>query len=113
MIWTEPIILVFSFYLVLLYFVLFTFLNDYPFIFGKVCGISTSLTLTIFVAMIPGIIVALCMVPLMYSLAKKAARKAEAEKKELQPEVSLYWAMAGGSILMPISLFFGWLTPAM
>jgi MFS family permease len=106
MIWTEPIILVFSFYPVLLYFVLFTFLNGYPFIFGKVYGISTSLTFTIFVAMIPGIIVALCMVPLMYSLAKKAARKAEAEGKNLQPEVSLYWAMAGGSILMPISLFW-------
>ncbi|KAJ5497298.1 Major facilitator superfamily domain general substrate transporter [Penicillium fimorum] len=106
MIWTEPIILIFSFYLVLLYFVLFTFLNGYPFIFADVYGISTSVTFVIFVAMIPGVIVALTMVPFIYSMIKKAARQAEAEGKVLQPEVSLYWAMAGASILIPISLFW-------
>lgn len=53
MIWTEPIILVFSFYLVLLYFVLFTFLNGYPYIFTKPYGISTSMTFIIWVAMMP------------------------------------------------------------
>ncbi|KAJ6031424.1 Major facilitator superfamily domain general substrate transporter [Penicillium herquei] len=106
MIWTEPIILIFSFYLVLLYFVLFTFLNGYTFIFADVYGISTELTFVIFVAMIPGVAVALCMIPWLYGLTKKAAAKAEAEGKALQPEVSLYWAMAGGSILMPISLFW-------
>lgn len=106
MIWTEPIILIFSFYLVLLYFVLFTFLNGYPFIFANVYGISTSLTFIIFVAMIPGVIVALAMVPPLYVMTKKAARQAEAKGKALQPEVSLYWAMAGASILMPVSLFW-------
>lgn len=106
MIWTEPLILIFSFYLVLLYFVLFTFLNGYPFIFANVYGISTSLTFTIFVAMIPGVLVALALVPVLYSLTKKAARKADADGKALQPEVSLWWAMAGASILMPISLFW-------
>lgn len=106
MIWTEPIILIFSFYLVLLYFVLFTFLNGYPFIFANVYGISTSLTFVIFVAMIPGVIVALAMIPPLYSMTKKAARQAEAEGNALQPEVSLYWAMAGASIMMPVSLFW-------
>ncbi|OQE44952.1 hypothetical protein PENCOP_c002G03187 [Penicillium coprophilum] len=106
MIWTEPIILIFSFYLVLLYFVLFTFLNGYPFIFANVYGISTSLTFVIFVAMIPGVIVALAMIPLLYSMTKKAARQAEADGRALQPEVSLYWAMAGASIMMPVSLFW-------
>ncbi|KAJ5603217.1 hypothetical protein N7537_006173 [Penicillium hordei] len=106
MIWTEPLILIFSFYLVLLYFVLFTFLNGYPFIFANVYGISTSLTFVIFAAMIPGVLVALALVPLLYDLTKKAARKADTEGKALQPEVSLWWAMAGASILMPISLFW-------
>lgn len=106
MIWTEPIILIFSFYLVLLYFVLFTFLNGYPFIFANVYGISTSLTFIIFLAMIPGVIIALSMVPLIYGMTKKVARQAEVEGKAFQPEVSLYWAMAGASILMPISLFW-------
>jgi MFS family permease len=106
MIWTEPIILIFSFYLVLLYFVMFTFLIGYPFIFADVYEISTSMTFIIFVAMIPGLIIALAMVPLLYGMTKEVARQAEAEGKALQPEVSLYWAMAGASILMPISLFW-------
>ncbi|KAJ5958760.1 Major facilitator superfamily domain general substrate transporter [Penicillium vulpinum] len=106
MIWTEPIILIFSFYLVLLYFVMFTFLNGYPFIFANVYGISTGMTFVIFSAMIPGVMVALAMIPVLYGLTKKVARQAEAEGKALQPEVSLYWAMAGASILMPISLFW-------
>ncbi|KAJ5129549.1 Major facilitator superfamily domain general substrate transporter [Penicillium bovifimosum] len=106
MIWTEPIILIFSFYLVLLYFVLFTFLNGHPFIFANVYGISTSLTFVIFVAMIPGVIVALAMIAPLYSMTKKAATQAEAEGQALQPEVSLYWAMAGASIMMPVSLFW-------
>lgn len=106
MVWTEPIIMVFSFYLVLLYFVLFTFLNGYPFIFGKVYGISNGLTFVIWVAMIPGVVVATALVPYMYHLTKKAAKKAEAVGQPLQPEVSLYWTMAGASVLMPISLFW-------
>ncbi|KAB8275629.1 major facilitator superfamily domain-containing protein [Aspergillus minisclerotigenes] len=96
MVWTEPIILVFSFYLVLLYFVLFTFLN----------GISASLTFIIWVAKMPEVAVAIIMVPYIYSLTKKAAASAMTAGKPLQPEVSLYWAMAGASILMPVSLFW-------
>ncbi|KAJ5887398.1 Major facilitator superfamily domain general substrate transporter [Penicillium taxi] len=106
MVWTEPIILVLSFYLILLYFVLFTFLNGYPYIFEKVYDISTELTFLIWVAMLPGVFVALSLVPYIYGLSKRAARKSEEEGKGLQPEVSLYWAMAGASILMPISLFW-------
>lgn len=106
MIWTEPIIIVFSFYLTLLYFVLFTFLNGYPYIFTRVYDITTSITFIIFSAMMPGILVALAMIPYLYSLSKKAAAKAAAVGQPLQPEVSLYWAMAGASILLPISLFW-------
>ncbi|OQE26105.1 hypothetical protein PENFLA_c007G10093 [Penicillium flavigenum] len=106
MISTEPLIQIFSFYLVLLYFVLFTFLNGYPFIFANVYGISTSLTFVIFAAMVPAVLVALFLIPLLYSLTKKAAKKADVKGKVLQPEVSLWWAMAGASVLMPVSLFW-------
>lgn len=106
MIWTEPIILVFTFYLILLYFVLFTFLNGYPYIFTKTYGISLSLTFILWTAMMPGVFVALAMIPFIYHLTKKAAVKAMSAGQPLQPEVSLYWAMAGASILMPISLFW-------
>lgn len=106
MVWTEPIILIFSFYLVLLYFVLFTFLTGYPYIFTQVYGISTSLTFVLWTAMMPGVGVALVMLPYIYKLTKRAAARAAAEGKPLQPEVSLYWAMAGASVLMPVSLFW-------
>ena len=109
MTYTEPIILVFSFYLVLLYIVLFTFLNGFPFIFTDTYGISTSLTYIIFVAMLAGDAIALMLVPIIYRWTKQAAAKAAAEGGVLQAEVSLYWGMVGGSILMPISLFWmGW-----
>ncbi|XRM42658.1 hypothetical protein ABZX51_005867 [Aspergillus tubingensis] len=109
MTYTEPIILVFSFYLVLLYIVLFTFLNGFPFIFTNTYGISTSLTYVIFVSMLAGDAVALVLIPILYRWTKQAAAKAAAEGKALQAEVSLYWAMVGGSIFMPISLFWmGW-----
>ena len=106
MIWTEPIILIFTFYLVLLYFVLFTFLGGYEAIFTRTYGISTSLTYILWVAMLPGVFIAMVMIPFVYSLTKKSAAKSMAEGKPLQPEVSLYWAMAGASILMPVSLFW-------
>ncbi|TVY81592.1 putative efflux pump kojT [Lachnellula suecica] len=104
--WTEPIILIFTFYLVLLYFVLFTFLNGYSYIFTQTYGISTSLTFIIWAAMLPGVFIAVAMIPYIYHLTKKAAMKSMASGRPLQPEVSLYWAMAGASILMPISLFW-------
>ncbi|KAK7909061.1 MFS general substrate transporter [Apiospora marii] len=106
---TEPIILVFTFYLILLYFVLFTFLNGYPYIFTNVYGVSLSITFVIFAAMMPGVLIGLLMIPYIYHLTKKAAAKAAAAGQALAPEVSLYWAMAGASLFMPISLFWmGW-----
>ncbi|EMR70918.1 hypothetical protein MGN70_010469 [Eutypa lata] len=109
MTYTEPIILVFSFYLIILYVVLFTFLNGYPYIFTQVYGISESLTFIIWTAILAGDGVAICLIPVVYGMVKKAAAKAQANGTALQAEVCLYWAMLGGSILMPISLFWmGW-----
>ncbi|KAI4781217.1 synaptic vesicle transporter [Aureobasidium sp. EXF-3400] len=105
--WSEPIIIIFSFYLVLLYFVLFTFLNGYTFIFTRTHNISNGLTFILWVAMLPGVFIAVAMIPWIYSLTVKAAGRAAAEGKQLQPEVSLYWStISGASILMPISLFW-------
>ena len=56
--------------------------------------------------MLPGVFIAVAMIPYVYYLTKKSAAKSKAEGKSLQPEVFLYWAMAGASILMPISLFW-------
>ncbi|KAI1778044.1 MFS general substrate transporter [Hypoxylon cercidicola] len=109
MTFTEPIILIFSFYLIILYIVLFTFLEGYPYIFTQTYGISKSLTFILWAGMLAGDSVALLLIPLVYGWTKKAAARAEAKGEPLQPEVCMYWAMMGGSILLPISLFWmGW-----
>lgn len=54
--------------------------------------------------MLPGVFIAMVMISRVCSLTQKPAAKSEAEAELLQPEVSLYWAMVGASILMPVSL---------
>lgn len=109
MTYTEPIILVFSLYLIILYIVLFTFLNGFPYIFSVPYGISNELTFMIWAALLAGDIVAIPLIPIVYGWTKKAAANAASKDQNLAPEVCLYFAMLGGSILMPISLFWiGW-----
>lgn len=103
---TEPIILIFTFYLILLYFVLFTFLNGYPYIFEITYGVSNGTTFIIWTAMLPGVVISLLMIPFIHKLTVRTIMKAIAAGQAPPPEVSLYWAMAGASILMPISLFW-------
>lgn len=106
MTYTEPIIMIFSFYLIILYIVLFTFLEGYPYIFSRVYGISDSLTFLIWIAILVGDFVAIGLIPIVHGWVVKAAVKAEAEGGALQAEVCLYFAMLGASVLMPISLFW-------
>jgi MFS family permease len=106
---TEPIILIFSLYLVFLYIVLFTFLSGFPHIFSEPYGISNEITFIIWAALLAGDIVAIPLIPVVYSWTKKAALRAADKSQHLAPEVCLYFGMLGGSILMPISLFWiGW-----
>lgn len=101
MVSTEPIILVFTFYLTIIYFVLFTFLNGYPYIFQETYGISHSLTFILFVALLIGDLAALPLIPLIYGWAKKAAVSGT-----LTPETCRWYGMLGGSIMLPISLWW-------
>ena len=107
--YTEPIIIVFTLYLTILYIVLFTFMNGYPFIFQEVYGISEGLTNIIWTAQLVGNLFSLPLIPLVYSWTKKEFQQCIAEGKPLRPEVCLYYAMFGGSFFIPISLFWmGW-----
>jgi MFS family permease len=101
MTYTEPIILVFTFYLTIIYVVLFTFLNGYPYIFQQTYGISGSLTFILWTALLVGDLLALPLIPLIYGWAKKAAAAGT-----LTPELCLWYGMLGGSILLPISLWW-------
>ena len=107
--YTEPIIMLFSLYLIIIYIVLFTFMNGYPYIFQDTYGISQGLTNILWVAQIVGDLLALPLIPLVYSWTKKEFQKSMAEGKSLKPEVCLYYSMMGGSFFLPISLFWmGW-----
>lgn len=101
MVYTEPIILVFAFYLTIIYIVLFTFLNGYPYIFQQTYGISGSLTFILWTALLIGDLAALPLIPLIYGWAKKAAAAGT-----LTPELCLWFGMLGGSICLPISLWW-------
>lgn len=107
--YTEPIIMLFTLYLIIIYIVLFTFMNGYPFIFQEIYGISQGMTNTLWVAQIIGDLFALPLIPLVYSWTKKEFQKSAAQGKPLKPEVCLYFSMLGGSIFLPVSLFWmGW-----
>ncbi|KAK6825926.1 MFS transporter [Apiospora arundinis] len=76
MVYTEPIILIFTFYLSLVYFVLFTFLNGYPFIFQQTYGISLSLTFILWTALLVGDLLALPLIPSSMAGRRKPRRRA-------------------------------------
>ncbi|KAG9959870.1 glycoside hydrolase/deacetylase, partial [Aureobasidium melanogenum] len=82
--WSEPVIIIFSLYLVLLYFVLFTFLNGYT--FTRTHNISNGLTFILWAAMLAGVFIAVAMIPWIYSLTLKAAGRAAGAGQQLQPE---------------------------
>ncbi|KAK7919947.1 MFS general substrate transporter [Apiospora marii] len=73
---TEPVILIFTFYLTVVYFVLFTFLNGYPFILQ----------------------------PLTF-IIRTALLKAAAAGM-MTPEICLWYKMLGGSLALPVSIWW-------
>ncbi|KAK0710200.1 c6 zinc finger domain-containing protein [Lasiosphaeria miniovina] len=101
MTYSEPIILVFALYLTVIYIVLFTFLNGYPFIFEQTYGISGSLTYVLWAALLAGDLLMAPLVPLIYGWAKK-----DAAAGTLTPEMCLWFSMLGGSVLLPASLWW-------
>ncbi|KAL2853647.1 major facilitator superfamily domain-containing protein [Aspergillus pseudodeflectus] len=127
----EPIILFISLYMTVIYIVLFTFFDGYPYIFQEVYEISQGLTNIIWVAMYVGIALASLWVPVVYVWTKKefvaassypATSSAEADQNEgsssddespkkahpTRPENRLWFAMLGAPFI-PIALFWmGW-----
>jgi len=109
----EPIIILVALYLTVIYIVLFTFLDGYDFVFGATGGIHNlgpGLTGTCFLGIIVGLFGASALVPLIYRWAKRDL-KAIQEKggDRLPPEFRLWYSMLGGSVAIPVSLFWmGW-----
>ncbi|KAJ5261348.1 MFS general substrate transporter [Penicillium angulare] len=108
----EPIVLLISLYMTVIYIIIFTFFDGYDYIFGEVHELSQGLTNIIWVAMFVGMMVAACLVPLIYRWTKVELNqlKAEATQKgsHTRPENRLWFAMLGAPAI-PIGLFWmGW-----
>ncbi|KAL4821358.1 major facilitator superfamily domain-containing protein [Aspergillus spinulosporus] len=130
----EPIILFIALYMTVIYIVLFTFFDGYPFIFEEVYGVSQGITNVIWIAMYVGIALASLWVPVVYSWTKKEFAAANVslmmeapsegntrgsensssdddstrKSHPTRPENRLWFAMLGAP-LIPIGLFWmGW-----
>ncbi|KAF7197768.1 putative efflux pump kojT [Pseudocercospora fuligena] len=103
----EPIIILLALYLTVIYIVLFTFLDGYTYIFEDTYGISQGLTGVCFVGIIIGLFGASALVPVIYKWAKRDLAKIQEQGgSRLPPEFRLWYSMLGGSIAIPISLFW-------
>ncbi|KAK9452948.1 major facilitator superfamily domain-containing protein [Dipodascopsis uninucleata] len=106
----EPIIVLLSIYLTVLYIILFTFLNGYKFIFTEVYGVSQGITNVIFLAMYVGMLCPSVNIYPIYKITKRLVLTNGPDgKSAFQPEVRLWYGMLGGSISIPIALLWmGW-----
>lgn len=107
----EPVIQLSTLYLSVVYVVLFTFFDGYEVIFQETYNLSTGITYTLFIAIAIGVLCLGAIIPWVYRITIRAARKAEAEgKKSFDPEVRLWYAMLGAPFV-PLSLFWlAWTT---
>jgi len=102
MIWTEPIILLMSLYLTILYIVLFTFFVAFPYVFQDVYGISQGLTNIIWLAVFVGFwpLALTLYIVWKWTLQDIAAQSAATGATVIapRPETRLYFAMLGGAV---------------
>lgn len=106
----EPIIILLALYLTVIYIILFTFLNGYTYIFDDNYNLSQGLGGLCFLGIVVGLFLASVLVPFIYRWAKRDLAKIQAEGgTRLPPEFRLWYAMLGGSVAIPVSLFWmGW-----
>lgn len=112
MIWTEPIILLMALYLTIIYIVLFTFFVGFEFIFTDVYNISQGITNIIWLAAFVGFWPLGITLVIVYKWTIKDVNKQKAQGHTNPapiPETRLWFAMLGGAIAVPVSLFWmGW-----
>lgn len=106
----EPVIILLTLYLTVIYIVLFTFLDGYQYIFGEIHGTSEGITGLCFLGIVIGLFGASALVPLIYKWAKHDLKKIQEQGgTRLPPEFRLWFAMLGGAPAITISVFWmGW-----
>ncbi|PYI09373.1 MFS general substrate transporter [Aspergillus sclerotiicarbonarius CBS 121057] len=106
----EPIVIFFTFYLSIVYIVLFTFLDGYVYIFADVYGINEGLANICFLGLFIGILTTMVLVPILYHKTAKQLREAgdDGSGRMLDRESRLFFAQIGAPAI-PIGLFWmGW-----
>jgi MFS transporter, DHA1 family, multidrug resistance protein len=109
----EPIVVFVGFYLILIYVLVFTFLDGFTFIFVDTYGFSDGLRGTTFLAIAVGVFLNVLTMPIFRKKYLKHLRDAEEaqdrtgpdEEGVLEPEVRL-WPAIFCAPLFPISLFW-------
>ncbi|KAG7096278.1 hypothetical protein E1B28_003726 [Marasmius oreades] len=98
MLFTEPIVIMFSIYLSFVYALLYLMFFAFPIAFAEIRHFSGGMTGVTFVSIIIGIGIAMCLLPFNEKIY------AALTKKGTYPEARLYGMMLG-AIVLPISLF--------
>ncbi|KAG9566916.1 MFS general substrate transporter, partial [Aureobasidium melanogenum] len=100
---TEPIIMALGFYLVVIYIVIFDFLNGFEFVFTDTWGLSPGDTALAFLGICLGSVISVALMPLIYMVHRKVSKKGE--DAESSPETLLLPAMVA-SPFFSISIFW-------
>jgi hypothetical protein len=110
---TEPIILILSIYLSLLFIILYTFIAGYVHIFEHENKFSATSTAIAFLGIEVGMLLSTLVVPLSMRLIRRDIYRSRASgQPRPDPEISLHMAMFGAP-LVPVSLFWmGWTSRA-
>lgn len=106
---SEPVIILTALYLSVIYIILFTFLNGYTFIFTDTYGFSEGITGLSFIGIGIGLCLATCLVPLIYSWAKRDLAIIKSKGgHQLPPEDRLWFGMFGAPAIPISMLWMGW-----
>ncbi|KAK5086133.1 hypothetical protein LTR70_000229 [Exophiala xenobiotica] len=106
----EPIVLLFTLYLAVVYIILFTFLDGYTYIFQETYGVNQGISNLCFLGLLVGILMLLVIVPLVNNITtKQLARDGDdGTGKALNQGTRIIFSIIGAS-LIPLGLFWmGW-----
>lgn len=106
---SEPIIILITLYLTVIYVILFGFLNGYNFIFTETYGFTQGITGLSFIGIGIGLCFATLQVPLIYKRAKRDLAKIQQRGgTRLPPEFRLLFSMFGAPAIPISMLWMGW-----
>lgn len=106
----EPVIVLITLYMTVVYIVLFTFLIGIDFIFDEAYGVSQGIVDTCFAGIIVGVVASLGLVSLVHRWGERDLQAIQERGGDrLPPEFRLWFCMLGGAFAIPVSIFWmGW-----